>query len=629
MVRGSLPRALLLRYARMSVALGAIACLLAVTADRPATAGEDSPAMVAAAAAAAAPAISARATVPSTGCASGTARPKVASLTPQLKVTATDADSATLTAQFEWWTVGGDARMGGLNVSIAAGATAAATVPASTFVNAGRYKWRARATDGSLFSAWTSFCEMQVYTGTAPSSDCAGGIDHDYNGDGIRDVAVGDPEANNRSGNVTVTYGGGALPVKTFTQASTEVPHSGVEVGEQFGFALATYDANQDGCSDLAVSTPFEGLGDQNEAGVIGIVYGSPKGLGLGGTSKPTALWYTSKGFANDDWEAGDWFGYSLAATNLPNGEPVLAVGSPGEDIDGVVDAGIVHYRRGITVSPFYQGLGVAGSPEANDRVGFSLSISPNHFAIGVPGEAVGSGTFAGIMGVYSHELVNDRPKYLGSGSEFLTDPLEEGDEFAKSMSMVAYQSSANANESLLVVGEPGEDVNGFRDSGMVHRFKLTATAIQYLGVVNQFTPGIGGGAEDGDYFGERVLAVNTTPASPPTAQTVLIAVAGPGEDLGTVPDAGGLVVFAGLEATLPGSSGAGRSGGGLPGNHTAGELLGTALGGDAEFLYLGSLYGDGTLYRFPWAKFAAGDRTGRVDLPAPAGEVAYGAAIG
>ncbi|BBH68007.1 hypothetical protein ACTI_46920 [Actinoplanes sp. OR16] len=583
--------------------------------------------MVAVAAAATAPTVTARATVPSTSCVTGASRPKVASLTPQLKVTVADADSASVTAQFEWWTVAGEARMGGANVSVAAGATAAATVPAGAFVSGGRYKWRARAFDGALYSAWTTFCEQQVYTGTAPSADCAAGIDHDYNGDGYRDVAAGDPDYNNRSGRVTVTYGNNALTgTKSFTQGSTEVPHSGVEAGEQFGFALATYDANRDGCSDLVVSTPFEGLGDQDEAGVIGIVYGSPKGLGLGTT---TTLWYTSNGFATDPWEAGDWFGYSLAATNLPNGEPVLIVGTPGEDIDGVSDAGIVHYWRGTTVTPFYEGLGVAGSPEANDRVGFSLSISPNHFAIGVPGEAVGSGVFAGIMGVYSHEQVSGRPKYMGSGTEFLTDPLEQGDEFGKSMSMVAYQSAANAGESLLVVGEPGEDVNAIRDSGMLHRFKLTAAGIEYLGAVTQFTPGIGGGAEDGDHFGEHVLAVNTAPESPPTAKTVIIAVSAPGEDLGTVPDAGGVAVFAGLESTIPASSGAGRGGGGLPGVNTPGELVGNVLGGNPEFLYVGSLAGDGTLYRFPWAQMIVADRTGRVDLPAPAGEVAYGAAIG
>ncbi|BBH68005.1 hypothetical protein ACTI_46900 [Actinoplanes sp. OR16] len=619
------PRSLLLRYGRAGLAVAAIICLLATTNDQSPAAG--TPAMVTVAAAATAPVVSAPATVPATTCVSGASRPKVATLTPQLKVTVADPDTATVTAQFEWWTVAGEGRMGGANVSVAAGATAATTLPAGAFVSGGRYKWRVRATDGSLFSAWTSFCELQVYTGTAPSSNCAAGIDHDYNGDGIRDVAVGDPgyAANGQdgAGRVTVIYGGGVLPATSYQQGSGNIP-GGPEAGDRFGHALATYDADRDGCSDLVVSAPFESSETTAGVGSIVILYGSPGGLA---TTKTEWFNQGSAAFA-ETLEAGDAFGFALSATNSLSGEPILIVGVPGEDIGTAVDAGMIHYRRGTTSAVYNGSDKPGGAAETGDQFGYSLASSPNHFAVGSPGEAIEAVTWAGVVEIFTHELISGKPKRLGTASQQALETAEQDDAFGKSIAMVAYQSSANTNESMLVIGVPGEDALGAVDAGLVHRLALTSTGFTHLGPVYQATPGIGGGSEVGDHFGEQVVVVNRQPATPVSNDTVIAAVGTPGEDFGAFADNGVIYVFPAAANPVPVASQVHR--GAWPGNTTiAGELIGIGLGIDPVYLYLASSHGSGSLMRFSWSSLVQGDVAPNVTWPAPSGQVAYGASIG
>ncbi|MEQ4306332.1 hypothetical protein ABNF97_33995 [Plantactinospora sp. B6F1] len=71
-----------------------------------------------------------------------------------------------------------------------------------------------------------------------------------------------------------------------------------------------------------------------------------------------------------------------------------------------------------------------------------------------------------------------------------------------------------------------------------------------------------------------------------------------------------------------------------LPGSPTARELLGLSLGSSAQYLYLASPYGDGSVAALTWSDLLAGRtvpvrlwRPGEGGLPAD--EVAFGAAIG
>ena len=54
-----------------------------------------------------------------------------------------------------------------------------------------------------------------------------------------------------------------------------------LESGDRVGAALAVGDFDDDGCDDLAVGAPGEGLSEGGSAGAVSIAYGSPTGLAV------------------------------------------------------------------------------------------------------------------------------------------------------------------------------------------------------------------------------------------------------------------------------------------------------------------------------------------------------------
>lgn len=579
------------------------------------------------------PTVTARSTVPATACVTGNNRPLVNSLTPDLKATVSDADGA-ISVDFEWYAVGSTVKIGGQRVTgIASGGTATVKVPAGAFSDGGKYAWRVLANDGVSGSAtWSSLCEMTTWVTVPPVAGCDNGVDSDYDGDGVSDVAIGDPEATvngiARAGSVTVSYGG-SNSVQSLTQALTEVPGD-AETNDQFGFALATYDANRDGCSDLVVSAPFESVGDKAEAGGIALLLGSPAGLAKG----PAGFWYdqTVAGWG-DVAEAGDWFGYSLAAGNTANGDAYLAVGVPGEDLGTAVDAGMIHYRRNAGNGVGYGNGGAAGTAAANERFGYSLTGSPYHLAVGVPGKTVGGKPFAGEVRVYSQDAASSPLKLLSALDQTTVETADANDTFGKSIAMAQYRAAADpagSATSLLVVGVPGEDVGAVADAGMVHRYRLTATGAFHAGGVTQETRNNGSVAEDGDYFGERVRVANIDRGAVSTPQTLLVAVGAPGEDLPGAPDAGQVSVFgAAADPVTPTNVDLDRRAQALPGSPVAQELIGSYLGGSATQLFVAAPYSGGTVYGLSWAELAEGRMTPATTLTAGTGGIAAGVAFG
>ncbi len=117
------------------------------------------------------PTVGTRSTVPSTACVTGVDRPKVNTLTPQLKAVISDAEGSPVKAEFEWWTLAGTSKAGStLTGTAASGSTLSATVPAGAFTHNNSYRWRVRGNDGTVDGAWSSFCEFIVDTsiGSAP-----------------------------------------------------------------------------------------------------------------------------------------------------------------------------------------------------------------------------------------------------------------------------------------------------------------------------------------------------------------------------------------------------------------------------------------------------------------------------
>ncbi|MFJ4967166.1 trypsin-like serine protease [Streptomyces sp. NPDC088729] len=443
----------------------------------------------------------------------------------------------------------------------------------------------------------------------------------DFNCDGARDVAVADPDATvngaANAGRVQLVYGAG----KGIAELSQALPifSGSAEVNDRFGGSLATFDHNLDGCTDLAVGVPGEAIGTNAGAGGVHIVYGSPAGLGLGKATVNLTQGSGSGALVGMGSEAGDRMGEALAAGTTIAGVPYLAIGLPGEDGSGFTNAGAVVYLHGTgqtNVLINQDSEGVAGAMESNDDFGASLAGSPQHLAIGAPGEAIGGMADAGAVSVFNHKLNTAKiPTGLAGLEQSLAeiqDDSEAADTFGFSLSMTAYRpnAAATSTESLLVIGTPGEGTPTIATTGRIDTIRLTPTGFSQLSGIHQGSTGVTGANEDGDRFGHTVSAISSRPDAVSTAQNTLVAVGVPGEDIGTATDAGGIMTFALIGApgdfdttVYPGIAG-------LPGAPATGEKVGTALTATGTHLYVGIPDGPtayGRAHALPWANTTGG----------------------
>ncbi|MFI2374394.1 FG-GAP repeat domain-containing protein [Streptomyces sp. NPDC018964] len=481
-------------------------------------------------------------------------------------------------------------------------------------------------------------------TPAAAAVACPSGVESDFNGDGARDTVVADPEATvggvARGGEVHVVYGGGKGTV-TLSQALDNVP-GGPEVNDRFGSSLAVYDADLDGCSDLVIGTPYEDLGTVPDAGVVQLFYGSTAGLNAG--SKAVKEFYQGADQAlNGGPEAEDWLGYAVAAGKTSAGQPYLLIGVPGESVGTVEDAGAIHYVAGTaqTATMTHQdteiGGAVTGVAEVDDRFGSTLAATPTHFAVGTPGEALGTAPFAGGVGLFTHTLTSGYPKPtggLGQDQDTIGGAEEVGDQFGAALAMVPYRASGatSTTESLLAVGTPGEDLSTTTDAGAVQVFRLTAAgAHSEIMWIDQNTADVDQESEAGDFFGKRLAAVNTSPNATSTAATTRLAIGVPGEESSEEhAEKGGVQIV-----PLVGAPGASDEwidpGYGVPGIPAPRQLAGLSLAATPSLLYVGMPYGPAegrAVHGFPWNVASGGAPTVTLK-PGEGGIPATGTAFG
>ncbi|MFD0599468.1 integrin alpha [Catellatospora coxensis] len=113
---------------------------------------------------------------------------------------------------------------------------------------------------------------------------CEANMPGDFNGDGVRDVVIADSEAtvDGLSGAGVVHVVDGATgAVRDLHQNLAEIPWD-ANPGDNFGHAIAVFDANSDGCADLAVGVPNEDVNGIPDSGQVDLIFGAPGGLGSG-----------------------------------------------------------------------------------------------------------------------------------------------------------------------------------------------------------------------------------------------------------------------------------------------------------------------------------------------------------
>ncbi len=169
----------------------------------------------------------------------------------------------------------------------------------------------------------------------------------DFDGDGFDDLAIGIPSEDSGAGNsvsgsgqVSVLYGAPEGFDRSRTQFWSEdnIWFTGAsEEGDQFGVALAAGDFDRDGRDDLAVGHYSEfvlGPGD----GAATILMGSAAGLTA---ARRRGIAAGVEGFPGNINEHQKGFAFSVATGDFDaDGHADLAIGVPGEDQNGIVDAG-------------------------------------------------------------------------------------------------------------------------------------------------------------------------------------------------------------------------------------------------------------------------------------------------
>ena len=144
-----------------------------------------------------------------------------------------------------------------------------------------------------------------------PFGDDAFKTCHNFDGDGVPDLAIGAPGESSGSGAVYVAY----LNLDGTVKSSVNISNSNTAM-DAFGTSLAAGDFDGDGVLDLAIGAPGESSG----SGAVYVAY-----LHFNGTVK------SSVNIPNSN-TAMDAFGTSLAAGDF-DGDGVLdlAIGAPGE----------------------------------------------------------------------------------------------------------------------------------------------------------------------------------------------------------------------------------------------------------------------------------------------------------
>ncbi|MBE1587766.1 hypothetical protein ACFPOI_40315 [Nonomuraea angiospora] len=195
-----------------------------------------------------------------------------------------------------------------------------------------------------------------MHTGAAA---CAGAADFD--GDGVDDVAVGDPFADDQKGSVSVLSGDKVIPVTVPDLAR----------GDAFGWSVRLAKVDADACADLVIGAPYADVDGAEDAGAAYVVYG-------GGATPPQRL-------TADRPQRFAHFGWSLAARG-----DLVAIGAPYEDEGQLPDAGALYVRKGTgqlrRISQ--ESDDVRGNSEVGDQFGWSMAFGPkNELVVGVPYE--------------------------------------------------------------------------------------------------------------------------------------------------------------------------------------------------------------------------------------------------
>ncbi len=317
-------------------------------------------------------------------------------------------------------------------------------------------------------------------------------------------------------------------------------------------------DLNGDGYDDTVVGDPYATVNGRAGAGAVVILYGdADRRIGEG---KRALLTQATAGIPGIP-EAGDHFGWSVAVDDISgDGCADIVVGSPGEDVGSVADAGVVHIVS--FVPDGNGGLGKAGGEVLEDDFGAAVSAE-DHFgyavaaanrrgsgqavvAIGAPGRDVGGAADAGVVYSISYDGEGSSRHRWQQGTVLPGVP-EPGDRFGGSVLVGPVTVTDGADTAVspvtVLAGAPGDTVQLEGSPTLVDNSGSVTVwddVSGYEQLITQETTGVPGVAEVGDQFGHSLaLAFRELLDNQPQA----LVVGAPGEDVGPLADAGAVTL--------------------------------------------------------------------------------------
>ncbi|MBQ0850880.1 FG-GAP and VCBS repeat-containing protein [Streptomyces sp. NPDC057621] len=375
----------------------------------------------------------------------------------------------------------------------------------------------------------------------------------DFNGDGYADIAVGMPDATvdgkAKAGYISVIYGGAESPYQStgvISQAEAGIPGT-PEAGDRFGSSLAPVDVNGDGFFELVVGASGESLTsdqlkDEGTITVLESLQWHPKGTTVArGTSEYSSIGRT---IATGDYD-GD-------------GDTDLAFGENGEE------HGALRFRAGpLTADPV--------TPTTLRR-----------YSMGGATRALATGDFDGD----GRDDLAATWRGTEDSSTFITrwddraGPAQWYADADRGSALAAADFDRDGTDDLAIgLVQPNPESESThcenRLGGAVLLLKGSKSADfgSAYECVTQSSPEVGGAAEEGDDFGAALSAGDLNGDSRPE-----LVVGVPGEDVGTVKDAGGYVTMNGTEHGLHGGLARSQSTPNMPGTAEAGDRFGAQL---------------------------------------------------